>query len=153
MTALASRHPSLHDPAWRGRVVWTLAALAVLVPAGWLAEFNPATLWGDASLRATGRFLGTFFPPRLDLAFLRDVALATWQTIAIATVGTTLAVLIALPAALLANRALSISALAGGRMCGACAAVRMGIRWILILLRSIPEIVWALLFVRAVGLG
>ena len=26
-------------------------------------------------------------------------------------------------------------------------------RWILIVLRSIPEIVWALIFVRAVGLG
>ena len=33
------------------------------------------------------------------------------------------------------------------------AMVRTGIRWVLIFLRSIPEIVWAMIFVRAVGLG
>jgi phosphonate transport system permease protein len=33
------------------------------------------------------------------------------------------------------------------------AVVRAGLRWGLSLLRSIPELVWALLFVRAVGLG
>jgi len=153
MATLVPPAPPLHDPAWRARVGWTLAALAVLVPAGWLAEFNPFALWGDASLRATWQFLATFYPPRLDAPFLRDVAVATWQTIAIATVGTTLAVLIALPLALVANRTLSISAFAGGRMCALCATLRTGIRWVLILLRSIPEIVWALLFVRAVGLG
>ena len=153
MATLARPLPVLHDPARRARVGWTLVAVAVLVPAGWLAEFNPLTLWGDASLRATRQFLATFFPPRLDAAFLRDVAAATWQTIAIATVGTTLAVLVALPLALVANRTLSISAFAGGRMCAVCATLRTGIRWVLILLRSIPEIVWALLFVRAVGLG
>ena len=153
MATLVPPPPPLYDPAWRARLGWTLAALAVLVPAGWLAEFNPFALWGDASLRATGQFLATFYPPRLDAPFLRDVAVATWRTIAIATVGTTLAVLIALPLALVANRTLSISAFAGGRMCALCATLRSGIRWVLILLRSIPEIVWALLFVRAVGLG
>lgn len=30
---------------------------------------------------------------------------------------------------------------------------RQALRWILILLRSIPELVWALVFVRVVGLG
>ena len=141
------------DPAWRARVTWTVVALLVLIPTGWLAEFNPLTLLGDASLRATGRFLATFFPPRLDLPFLELVAGATWRTVAIATVGTTLAVIIAAPLALLATRVLSVSALAGGRMCALCASVRLAIRTLLILLRSIPEIVWALLFVRAVGLG
>ena len=141
------------DPAWRSRVTWAVVAIMVLIPTGWLAEFNPATLWGQQSLRATGQFLATFFPPRVDLPFLDLVAGATWKTVAIATVGTTLAVMIAAPLALLATRVLSVSALAGGRMCTACAAARLAIRTILILLRSIPEIVWALLFVRAVGLG
>ncbi len=134
-------------------MLWLGAAIAVLVPAGWLAEFNPATLWGDASLRATGQFLATFFPPAHDAEFLRLAAVATWKTIAIATVGTTLAVLIAVPFALVANRTLSVSAFASGRMCALCAALRTGVRYVLIVLRSIPEIVWALLLVRAVGLG
>jgi phosphonate transport system permease protein len=153
LTTLTPTASPLHDPAGRERVLWVIAAIAILVPAGWFAEFNPATLWGDASLRATRQFLASFFPPRLDAEFLQLVAVSTWKTIAIATVGTTLAVLIALPLALVANRQLSISAFAGGRMCAACMAVRSGIRWLLILLRSVPEIVWALLFVRAVGLG
>ena len=61
--------------------------------------------------------------------------------------------LIAAPLALVANRQLSLSAFARDRMCAVCGALRNGIRAILILLRSVPEIVWALLFVRAVGLG
>jgi phosphonate transport system permease protein len=151
MHALTAAPPV--DPAWRARIAWTLVAVVVLIPTGWLAEFNPASLWGEASLRSTGQFLATFFPPRVDLPFLQLVAGATWKTVAIATVGTTLAVIIAAPFALLATRVLSISALAGGRMCALCAGARVAIRSFLILLRSIPEIVWALLFVRAVGLG
>jgi phosphonate transport system permease protein len=33
------------------------------------------------------------------------------------------------------------------------ALLRQGVRWVLVLLRSVPELVWALLFVRVVGLG
>ena len=91
MTTLTPTASPLHDPAGRERVLWVIAAIAILVPAGWFAEFNPATLWGDASLRATRQFLVSFFPPRLDAEFLQLVAVSTWKTIAIATVGTTLA--------------------------------------------------------------
>lgn len=143
---------SVRDPDRPARIAWTVAAISILIPAGWLAEFNPATLVGEASLRATGHFLSTFFPPALGLDFLALVARATWKTVAIATVSTTLAVLIAIPLALVANRVISVSALAG-RMSLASAAVRTSVRWLLLALRSVPEIVWALLFVRAVGLG
>jgi len=153
MATIALPASPSRDPAWRERVLWTAAAVILLFPLGWLAEFNPATLWSAASLSATRQFLGTFFPPKLDAEFLHLVAIATWKTVAIATVGTTLAVLIAVPLALVANRQLSISAFAGGRMCALCMAVRATVRTFMILLRSIPEIVWALLFVRAVGLG
>ena len=144
---------SLRDPAGPARIAWTIAAILVLIPAAWLAEFNPATLLGAASLRATGRFLATFWPPALGVDFLELVGRAAWKTVAIATVGTTLAILIAIPLALIANRQLSVSALTQARMCFACAAARTGVRWLLIALRTVPEIVWALLFVRAVGLG
>ncbi len=143
---------SLRDPDRPARIALTIAAILILIPAAWLAEFNPATLVGETSLRATGNFLSTFVPPALGLDFLDLVARATWKTVAIATVGTTLAVLIAIPLALVANRVLSVSALAG-RLSLAHGAVRTGVRWLLIALRSVPEIVWALLFVRAVGLG
>jgi len=151
-TALAAPD-SWRDPAWRSRLAWTIALLVVLVPAAYIAEFNPARLWSEDSLSAAGQFLGTFFPPAHAPEFLALVAEAAWKTVAIATAGTTMAVALALPLALVGNRQLSISALATGRMALLPGVVRGVIRWILMLLRSIPEIVWALLLVRAVGLG
>ncbi len=143
----------LRDPAWHGRVTVAVVFLALLIPAGYLTEFNPAILWGETSLRALRQFLGSFLPPASSPEFLRLVIDATWKTVAIATVGTAIAIAIALPAALAATRVLSISRIATGRMALLPAMVRTGIRWVLIFLRSIPEIVWAMIFVRAVGLG
>lgn len=150
---IASAPRAPRDPALAARARWSVVAIVVVVLSGWLTEFDPSVLLSVASLRATSQFAASFFPPRLAPDFLALVARATWQTIAIATVGTTVAVLLAIPAALIANRALSISGLVGPRPCVRCAALRAGVRWVLITLRSIPEVVWALLFVRAVGLG
>jgi phosphonate transport system permease protein len=84
--------------------------------------------------------------------FMTMVARETWRTVAIATAGITLALLIAVPLALLSTRVLSVSALAG-RMAPLPFALRQSMRALLILLRSIPELVWALVLVRVVGLG
>lgn len=143
----------LRDPAWHGRVTVAVVFFALLLPAGYLTEFNPANLWSEASLRALGQFLGSFFPPASSPEFLRLVIVSAWKTVAIATVGTAIAIAIALPAALAATRILSVSRIATGHMAALPAVIRTGIRWLLIFLRSIPEIVWAMIFVRAVGLG
>jgi phosphonate transport system permease protein len=155
MASLApSRAAALpHDPALAGRVRTFVVAVVVVIGAGWLSEFNPAVLLSPESLQATSQFAASFLPPKLAPDFLALVLQATWQTIAIATVGTTAALLIAVPAALAANRLLSISGIVSAHPCRACTAVRVAVRSVLILLRSIPEVVWALLFVRAVGLG
>jgi len=79
---------------------------------------------------------------------------ATLQTLAIATAGMALALLLAVPASLLASRALSLSAASrAGHPSYWGQLLRWPVRGLLIFLRSVPEIVWALLFVRAVGLG
>jgi phosphonate transport system permease protein len=80
------------------------------------------------------------------------VARETWRTVAIATAGMTLALLLALPLTLLSTRVLSISALSG-RMARGPFWLRQAVRGLLIVLRSVPELVWALVFVRVVGLG
>jgi phosphonate transport system permease protein len=72
--------------------------------------------------------------------------------VAIATAGITLALVIAIPLALISTRVLSVSALAG-RMAPLPFALRQSMRAVLIVLRSIPELVWALVLVRVVGLG
>jgi len=140
------------DPAWLGRLFWTGAALALLWPMLVATEFRPWVLFSDQSRGPTLRFLSAFVPPAAGADFLWLVARETWRTVAIATAGITLALLIAIPATLSSTRVLSVSALSG-RMAPLAAVLRQGVRWLLVLLRSIPELVWALVFVRVVGLG
>ena len=144
--------PPAHDPAWWGRLFWIGTAAVLLWPLGVATEFRPWVLLDAASLRISGKFLASFFPPALGADFLAMVARETWRTVAMATVGITLALALAIPLTLLTTRALSISALAG-RMARGPFWLRQALKWGLIVLRSIPELVWALVFVRVVGLG
>ncbi len=144
--------PQLRDPAWMSRVFWLCAALVLLAPALVLTEFRPWTLFEPETLKSTRRFLSDFFPPKIEAEFLLLVARECWRTVAIATAGMALALLVAIPLTLISTSALSVSALPG-RMHALPFIVRQGVRWLLILLRSVPELVWALVFVRVVGLG
>ncbi|USX18935.1 ABC transporter permease [Oxalobacteraceae bacterium OTU3REALA1] len=146
--------PNLHaDPAWRGRLIACAVAVIVLWPMLVVSEFKPWILWDWQSLSATGRFLSDFLVPAHGAEFLQMLLRETWQTVAIATAGLTLALLGAIPATLIINEKLSISALGTGRMRLPAKLLRQGVRWLLVLLRSVPELVWALLFVRIIGLG
>jgi phosphonate transport system permease protein len=141
------------DPAWRGRIIVCACALLLLWPMLVYSEFKPWLLLDAQSLRATGHFLAAFVPPAHSLEFLQLTATAAWQTVAIASAGMTLALLGAVPLMLLATERISISRIGTGRMNLPAAAIRQSVRWLLVLLRSVPELVWALLFVRIVGLG
>ncbi|WP_229518441.1 ABC transporter permease [Massilia sp. PAMC28688] len=143
-------HP---DPAWRGRLVTALVCLLLLWPMLVYAEFKPWLLFDLRSLRASAGFLSGFLTPSVDPQFLRLIVHDTWQTVAIATAGLTLALLGAIPATLVATELLSISRLGTGRVRPLAALVRQLVRWVMVLLRSVPELVWALLLVRVVGLG
>ena len=145
-----AHHP---DPAWRGRITATVITLVVFWPMLIASEFKPWDLLDTQSLGATWHFISGFFPPAHSKEFLLLILAATWQTIAIATAGVTLALLAAIPLTLLATESLSVSRLETGRMRFASALIRQAVRWLLILLRSVPELVWALLLVRIVGLG
>jgi phosphonate transport system permease protein len=149
----AGRAPvTRHDPAWAGRVFWTGAALVLLWPLMVATEFRPWVLLEPANVRISADFIGSFFPPVLAPDFLALVARESLRTVAIATAGMTLALVLAIPLTLLSTRVLSVSALSG-RMAAMPFLLRQGVRWLLIFLRSIPELVWALVFVRVVGLG
>ena len=144
--------PALRDPAWIARLSWTLVALVILAPALVAAEFKPWALFSPDSLKSTLRFVADFFPPKLEGEFLLLVARECWRTVAIATAGMALALVLAIPLTLVSTSALSVSALPG-RMHAVPFVVRQATRWLLIVLRSVPELVWALVFVRVVGLG
>ncbi|MCA1856478.1 ABC transporter permease [Massilia oculi] len=146
----ASLHP---DPAWRGRVTAALVCLLLLWPMLTASEFKPWILFDPQSLAAAGMFLSDFLHPATEGEFLAMVLRETWQTVAIATAGLSLALLGAVPATVLVTERLSVSLLGTGRMRPAARLVRQLLRWVLVLLRSVPELVWALLFVRIAGLG
>lgn len=150
MNPTVTSHP---DPAWRGRITALIIGIVLLWPLLIWSEFKPWALIDAQSLAATGHFLAEFFPPAHSTEFLALVAEATWQTIAIATAGMALALLGAVPLTVIATERLSISRVGTGRIGLLGRIVRQIVRWLLILLRSVPELVWALLFVRIVGLG
>jgi phosphonate transport system permease protein len=88
-----------------------------------------------------------------DEPFLALLARETWRTVAIATAGITLGLVIAVPLACWRHACCRSPRCREGRMARAAGALRQAARWVLIALRSIPELVWALVFVRVVGLG
>lgn len=151
-STLAPASPAARDPAALRRIGIVLFGAVLLWPLLVWTEFRPWLMFDPQSLRVTGRFLGEFLPPRVDAEFLRLMAAETWRTVAIATAGLSLAFFIAVPLALLSTARLSVSALSG-RMAPLPFALRQVARAVAIALRSVPELVWALLFVRVVGLG
>jgi phosphonate transport system permease protein len=121
---------------------WIMAAglLALVVasfaslPLQWSAFFTPE------AASTTREFLAGFAPPELSGPFVVKTLIATAETLSMSALGTLLAVIgglaLALPAA--------------GRFGG---LARAGARTLLNILRSIPELVWASIFLVAAGLG
>ena len=140
------------------RALWLAPAL-VLVAVSWrFAEVHPSVLFRPATLASLWTFLSSLFPPDVSRNFLRTVSSAVVQTIATAIAATVLSIALALPLGVLAtgtlwNRGVLVAAEFGslGQKAGAVAN-RLS-RALLGFLRAVPDLVWALLFVAAVGLG
>ncbi|NSL55642.1 phosphonate ABC transporter, permease protein PhnE [Uliginosibacterium aquaticum] len=144
---------SLRDPAAPGRLATGLIGLLLLWPLGHWAGVEPGLLLQADNLQVLGNFLAGFWPPAHDVAFLRLLGEALLQTLAIASVGLLLALGLAVPLALLGCEALSLSALGPAPLQRWRPALRSASRLLTLFLRGVPEVVWALLFVRAFGLG
>ena len=147
-----SRTP-LRDPQARWRLTGVALALLVLWPLLVLAEFRPWLLFDPGNAQVMANFIAGFLPPATSPDFLRLLGKATLETLAIATAGIALAFLIAAPLGVLATRALAVGRIGPGPGALGGAVVRTAVRGLLTFLRAIPEVVWALLFVRALGLG
>jgi phosphonate transport system permease protein len=119
-------------------LLWGGLAAGVLWFTARQIGFNPAALARGVPFMAD--FIARMFPPDLGhLALLRD---ATVETVQIAVWGTLIAVLLSIPLALL-----------GARNTTPHILVFHATRVFLNALRSINELVFALIFVSAVGLG
>ena len=134
--------PPLFDA--RCRACWFTAAVLTLVVASFVSLDLQWTQFLSAdALRSMGRFLGEFVPPDTSPAFLRRVAVATWETLAMSALGTALAAVAGLMLALPASRWHPDEPVWG----------RSLTRFLLNTLRSVPELVWAALLLIAAGLG
>ncbi|MGE3272762.1 MAG: phosphonate ABC transporter, permease protein PhnE [Chloroflexota bacterium] len=108
------------------------------------------------NVRSVSRFVAGLFPPELAFDFLSSIGRLLLETVWISIAGTTLAFVLAIPLAAGAMRSRGEEASRAslgtvGWLAGW--AVYGGSRTFLNIARAIPELVWALIFVVAVGLG
>lgn len=120
---------------YRAPTLWTLL-LAGLVGSLLVTGFSPERMqtWSNA-----GEFIRGMFPP--DWSVLPDVLRGMGETLGIAFLGTFLAFAFAFPLAFLTARNI------GAGWLGA------PLRLLMSLLRSVPEILWAIIFVVATEFG
>jgi len=142
IAALRARVPRafgrpLNERLWHGGV-WT-AFVLLTVYCFWRFDFSPVRLW--AGLADLGLIVVHMFPPSPGEAPL-EIFLALLETIAMAFLGTLLAAIVAVPLAFLAAKNTFPFWLP-----------RFGVRRFMDLLRGVDQLIWALIFVRAVGLG
>jgi len=122
------------------------------------AQVDPRRLLDGDALGNVAKFVRGMFPPRLDGEFLGLMVRPAIETVQISVMGTAIAVVLGVPLGLLATSSLTWRGVLHER------TSRTG-RWllgfapyaaaraVLSVFRSIPEYVWAFMFVRAVGLG
>lgn len=145
--------PAAALTTWLG---WAVLAGALLWSYHGTAADIAAVL-GPEGLAQMAAYVRRLFPPDFSPALLREVAIGSAETFAISFLGTLLAVLIALGLVFFASANLAFAGLLFEMERPAIRAARLllygGARGLLNLLRTVPEIVWAILFVFMVGLG
>jgi phosphonate transport system permease protein len=146
-------------PARRAPWIATAAVVALVVWSWHGTRVDAGALLGGEGLRQIAEYVTKLFPPDLSRAALRDAAAGAVETFAISLVGSVLSVCLAFPLALGATRTILYRGVLyeGQRLGVGDKALRVGIRVaskaLLAVLRTVPEIVWALIFVFVVGLG
>jgi phosphonate transport system permease protein len=141
IAAARTRHPALfgsHPLRWRRRAAVLGFGTAVLWCL-WYVDFSPLRLW--QGLGKLGWLLPKLFPPGHG-GWLDDFALGMAETLAMALLGTTLAAIIAFPLGFLGAKTLLPNLL-----------MHFSLRRLFDGVRAVDALVWALVFVSAVGLG
>ncbi|MBI5069147.1 MAG: phosphonate ABC transporter, permease protein PhnE [Deltaproteobacteria bacterium] len=127
----------------------------LLAGAARLLELRADLLFSRRALSQMGRFLASLVPPELSARLLRELLPAAAETLAISVLGTALAALLGFALAALATRPPAGRLDEAGGLPGRAGreAVRLAARAVQNLFRTLPELLWALALVFAVGLG
>jgi phosphonate transport system permease protein len=130
---------------------------ALLVWAGWTSKVDLRLLWSAQTWRSIVDLLVRLFPPDFSPNFLKVALQATLTTAATALIATALASVVALPLGVLASGRLWRMGITSAAGKGWGGQVMTSFSWVVLhgmgVARSIPDLVWALLFVAGVGLG
>lgn len=140
--------------------LFSLFFLIAFVDSWWRAGVRPAVFFEKEGREHLWKFLSGMFPPDLSWNFLSLMFHPALETIQISVMGTVIAVIIGFPCGIFATRTFFVGGVLNEAEIQGSPS-RLVLRWssycmargILSLFRSIPEFVWAFMFVRAVGLG
>jgi phosphonate transport system permease protein len=155
---MASRPTSSPAPSFGGavpRFSWptSLAVLVLLGLTGWSAYgvgFDLVDLLSGGG--AVERFVSEMFPPDLSASTLRATGVGILETFQMSFLGALIGAVVAFPLAALGTR--EASAVGTSRVERLISAVPYhAARFVLNVFRSVPDILWALVFVVALGLG
>jgi phosphonate transport system permease protein len=128
-----------------------------VVWAGWFSKVDLRLLWSAQPWRSIADLVVRLFPPDLSTDFLKVALQATLTTAATALVATALASVVALPLGVLASGRLWRTGITSAAGKGWSGQAMTSLSWVVLhgmgVARSIPDLVWALLFVAGVGLG
>ncbi|WIX77743.1 phosphonate ABC transporter, permease protein PhnE [Amycolatopsis carbonis] len=131
------------SPGWTFRrarqVAYALVTVLVIAASAWGADLDPAQFFG--ALGNLGQTAGLFWPPE-TAGILGQLLDDLWVTVQIALGATVLGAVLAVPIGSLAARNVAPAAW-----------VARTFRMILVLIRGIPELVLAIVFVVITGLG
>ncbi len=147
-------------PLSAAKFTMLIVGVAAILASLRMTDFNPLLLASPGALKSMADFGGGFFPPEHSAEFLAASLKPVAETIQLATAGTVLALLLGFPLSFMAASSFHL----GGPLFEGdppLSPFRRKLRaspyWIsrlvLNILRSIPELIWALLFVRITGLG
>jgi phosphonate transport system permease protein len=126
-------------PVRLARWAGAAAFLAWLATCLWWFDITPARLWHG--LFGLGMILAQMIPPSPGAQW-QDILKGLGESVAMAFLGTTLGLVVAVPLGFLGARNVLVNALA-----------HFSLRRVFDGLRGMDQLIWALAFVRAVGLG
>ena len=153
MASPPTEHPRVGGAIPRFSWKTALAVLAILGLTGWSAVGTKFDLVGlFTSSRPIEKFVSGMFPPDLSAATLRATGTGILETFQMSFLGGLIGSIVASPLAALATQEPpTVGASRGERLLKAVPYHLA--RLVLNVFRSVPDILWALVFVVALGLG
>lgn len=153
------RHtPTLAAPnRRRWWVGWTVGAGLLVGWSWWGTGIDPVAFVRDGG--QVMAYLRDLYPPDLSETTLRSLIVAAAETLAMSFLGTLIAVALAAPLAIAASSNVSLTGVL--HRVGQQGTVARSVRWtvylasrgLLNLFRTVPDLIWAMIFILAVGLG